>query len=303
MSNLIPNRLNFCRLLRRATLLVAGGLLALPGRAQTSPTVSPAPTRQYLVFRGGYTAGRFAHSTDDYRPVISLFGSGNSRTGQPVEHRFDGVLLGADFAQETYFPNRKRTLTVLGGLDVLGAADRLAIGDGRRARLMLGAVHPHFELGLGTPNWQFRGGAGLLLGRVGYYGSTSFDLFANTTIVDTVRVVPTFQTRVGWRNWVLAESGYGANGLLGLANPVWQAGIGTGFGPRSPVTLLVGVTEPESADFANQEYGHGYVRLEVAPASSAWRASGFSTFGSESYGRVALQVAYRLPLHAAPAAR
>ena len=303
MSHLTSNRLNFCYLLRRATLLMAGGLLALPGRAQTSPTVSSAPTRQYLVFRGGYTAGRFAHSTDDYHPIISLFGGGNSRTGQPVEHRFDGVLLGADFVQEIHRPDRKRVVSVLVGLDLLGASDRLTIGNSRRERLTLGALHPHFEVDLNTGKWLFRGGGGLLLGRVGYYGSTSFDLLANSTVVDTVSVVPTFQTRIGWSNWIIGESGYGANGLLGLANPVWQAGIGTGFGPHSPVTVLVGATEPESADFANQEYGHGYVRLEVAPAASPWRANGFFTFGSKSYGRVALQVAYRLPLHAAPAAQ
>lgn len=303
MSHLIPNRLTFCRLLRRTTLLVVGGLLALTGRGQTSPTVSPAPTRQYLVFRGGYTAGRFAHSTDDYHPIISLFGGGNSRTGQPVEHRFDGVLLGADFVQEIHRPDRKRVVTVLAGLDLLGASDRLTIGNSRRERLTLGALHPHFEVDLNTGKWLFRGGGGLLLGRVGYYGSSSFDLLASSTIVDTVSVVPTFQTRIGWSNWIIGESGYGANGLLGLANPVWQVGIGTGFGPHSPVTVLVGATEPESADFANQEYGHGYVRLEVAPAASPWRANGFFTFGSESYGRMALQVAYRLPLHAAPAAQ
>jgi hypothetical protein len=282
-------------------LLLALALGVLPAFECQGQASGAAPTpeiQQFLAFRGGYTGGRFAHSTDDYRPSLSLFGfgSGRSRTGLPVAHRFDGVLLGADFGQEIHRPDRNRTTTIAVGLDLLAASDRLSIGTDRRDRLMLGALHPHFEAELITQNWQFRGGAGLLLGRVGYYGSTSGGFLSSSTVVDTVTVVPTFHTRVGWRNWVLAENGYGANGLLGLANPVWQVGFGTGFGRRSPVAVIVGASMPESVAFDQQEGGFGYLRLEVAPATSPWRANGFVTFGTGSYNRVALQAAYRLRL-------
>jgi hypothetical protein len=276
-------------------------LLAFRSQAQTPDVPSTPKIRTFLDLRGGYTGGRFAHSTDDYRSRFSIFGGGggSSRTGQPVAHRFDGVLLGADFVQEIQRPDRNRTATLSIGLDLLAASDRLRIGNDRTARLMLGALHPHFAGELITRNWQFRGGAGLLLGRVGYYGTTSGGLLSNSTNVDTATVVPTFQTRVGWRNWVLCENGYGANGLLGLANPTWQVGFGTGFGRRSPVAVIVGASLPESVSFEQQEGGFGYVRLEAAPAASPWRANAFATFGSASYNRVALQMAYRLPLQRA----
>ncbi|WP_152560075.1 hypothetical protein [Hymenobacter sp. IS2118] len=216
-----------------------------------------------------------------------------------MEHRFNGVLLGVAFEREHHHASRGRTTSLLAGLNLLAAADQLTIGDGRRARLALGSLHPHLELGLTNKTWQLRGGFGVLVGRVGYYGSSRASYVATSTVVDTVTAVPTFQYRLGWRNWVLVESGYGANGLLGLANPAWQAGIGTGFGPRSPFVVVLGVTEPESADFKREESGFGYLRLEMAPAASQWRASGFVTFGSASYGRLAIQAAYRLPLQAA----
>ncbi|MBO2008881.1 hypothetical protein [Hymenobacter negativus] len=276
--------------------IALGALPVLNCRAQTSEAAPTAEVRPFLVFRGGYTGGRFGHSTDDFRSRFNLFGSASTRTGLPVEHRFDGLLLGADFGQEFYRPYRNRTTTITIGLDLLAASDRVRIGTDRTIRLTLGALHPHFEAGFNTKNWQFRGGVGLLLGRVGYYGSTSSGFLSSSTTVDTATVVPTFQTRVGWRNWVLAENGYGASGLLGLANPLWQVGFGTGFGPRSPVAVIVGASMPESVAFDQQENGFGYLRLEVTPATSPWRANGFLTFGTGSYNRVALQASYRLPL-------
>ena len=192
----------FQRLAKRLGLALPACLLALGSNAQGALPQPTPEKRQFLEFRGGYTGGRFVHSTEDFRSSFNLFGSGgNSRPGQPVEHRFDGLLLGADFGQAKYRPDRNRTTTVLGGLDLLMANDRLSIGGSQRTRLLLGALHPHFEVGLATKNWLLRGGAGLLLGRVGYYGSTTFDLLSSPTTVDTVNVVPTFQTRVGWRDW------------------------------------------------------------------------------------------------------
>ncbi|MBF9144178.1 hypothetical protein [Hymenobacter properus] len=261
--------------------------------------------RNFLLFESGYTAGRFAHSTLDYRPKIDLLGGTSPpRIGQPVEHRFDGVLFGAAFEQEYHRTDLNRTTRVLAGLDLLAASDRLTIGDGRRANLALGALHPHLAFGLTTKNWQLSGGGGVLVGRVGYYGATRSGYVTSSTVVDTVTAVPTFQIRVGWRNWVLVENGYGTNGLFGLANPAWQTGIGTGFGPHSPVAILVGVTTPESADFKREESDFGYLRVETSPAASRWRASGFITFGSASYGRLGVQASYRLPLQATgPASR
>lgn len=277
------------------------GFAVCTTQAQTRAThTADTEKRRFLLLNSGYTSGRFAHSTLDYRPKIDLLGGfGKPRPGQPVKHRFDGVLLGVAYGKEHHRASRSRTTSMLAGLDLLAAADRLTIGDGRRTRLALGALHPHLELGLTNKNWQLRGGFGVLVGRVGYYGSSTAGYVTTSTFVDTVTAVPTFQYRMGWRNWVLVESGYGANGLMGLANPAWQAGIGTGFGPRSPFAVVVGVTEPESADFKREELSFAYLRLEIAPAASRWRASGFVTFGSASYGRVAIQAAYRLPLQAA----
>jgi hypothetical protein len=109
----------------------------------------------------------------------------------------------------------------------------------------------------------------------------------------------TVRYRAGWANWILAEGGYGAGGLMGLANPTWQSGIGTGFGPRSPVAILAGITGGESTDEDKNYSDHYFLKVEAAPLNSRWRATGFCTFGDGTYGRVALQVAYRLPLAAA----
>ena len=285
----------------RCALLILCGFWALTTQAQPRiPQPSDPEKRSFLVLHGGYTSGRFAHSTTDYRPRFDLLGGmSNPRIGQPVEHRFDGLLLGVAFKQEYHRTDRNRTTSVLAGFDLLAASDRLTIGDGRRARLALGAVHPRIEFGLINKNWQLRGGAGVLVGRIGYFGSSTASYVSTSTVVDTVTAVPTFQYRVGWRNWVLVENGYGADGLLGLANPAWQVGLGTGFGPRSPVAVLIGVTKPESADFKREESGFGYLRVEVTPAASRWHASGFVTFGSASYGRLAVQVSHCLSLQKA----
>jgi hypothetical protein len=279
-------------------VLIIGGFRTPTAQAQPRiPQPSDPEIQRFLVLRGGYTSGKFAHSTEDYRPKFDLLGGlSKPRLGLPVDHRFNGLLLGIAFEQEYHRADRNRTTSVLAGLDLLAASDRLTIGDGRRARLGLGAVHPRLEFGLANKNWQLRGGGGVLVGRVGYFGSSTAGVVSTSTVVDTVAAVPTFQYRVGWRNWVLVENGYGADGLFGLANPAWQFGIGTGFGPRSPFAVLLGVSEPESADFRREESGFGYLRLEMAPAASKWRASGFVTFGSASYGRLAVQVAHRLSL-------
>lgn len=278
--------------------LIKGILNTLPARAQTGSEGRLIPGITHaVVLRGGYTAGRFSHSTDDYRPSLNLFGSGNNgRTGYAVGHRFYGALLGADYSQESHRPGSTRTIALLAGLDVLGATDRLTIGNNRQATLRLGAVHPHFGLGLRTKHWALNAGFGVLAGRLGYYGATTSGLVSDATVIDTVSVRPTFHLQAGYNNWVLLESGYGANGLLGLANPVWTAGLGTGFGPSSSVALLVGVTEPESTDFATAVGGFGYARLLLAPRKSQWQATAFVTFGSQAYGRAALQASYRLPL-------
>lgn len=283
----------------RLTLALLGCLFALGCCAQPGASVSEA--RQYLELRGGYTGGRFAHSTDDYAPRLSLFGGGSSRTGQLVEHRFDGTLLGAEYVRETPGTKPRQTMTVRLGFDVLVAADRLTFADGRRATLPLGAAHPHLGLGLGRGQWALRGDAGLLLGRVGYYAAdVSEGFLSSRTVVDTVRLVPTFAFRMGWANWLLLDGGYGATGLLGLANPAWHAGVGTGFGPRSPVALLFGTTGAESTDYNDTSSNHYFLQLEAAPSASRWRVSGFVSFGAGSYGRAAAQVAYRLPQRTAP---
>ncbi|MCI1187205.1 hypothetical protein MON38_07210 [Hymenobacter sp. DH14] len=260
-------------------------------------------TRSFEV-RGGYTGGRFSHSTDDFHSSISLFGgSGSSRTGFPVEHRYDGLMLGGDYVLAQHRPDRPSITTLRVGLDVLGAADRLRIGDGRRATVALLAAHPHFSFELQRHKWQTRVGVGMLVGRVGYYGQDQgFDLLATNTVVDTVNVVPTFSLEMNWNHWVQYEAGYGANGLLGLANPTYYGGLGTGFGPRSPLALVVGVSSAASLAYNQAVSSFAYSRLTLAPAGRPWQASAFATFGSAQYQRVALQVGYKLPQKGAPGA-
>lgn len=96
------------------------------------------------------------------------------------------------------------------------------------------------------------------------------------------------------------EGGYGAGGVLGLANPAWQLGLGTGFGRRSPVALLVGVTGAESTDYGRRGDDHYFLQVEAGPTSHRWQVSSFFTFGAGTYSRVAAQMAYRLPLRTAP---
>ena len=282
-------------------------LPTLLGAAAQAQTANPEPakttTTRSVELRGGYTAGRYSHSDTDYHSSFSLFGSGgSSRPGRPVEHRYDGLLLGADYVQAFRRPSG-RTNTVRVGLDVLGAADRLTIGEGRRNTLGLVAAHPHFGFETHKRKLLTRVGAGLLVGRVGYYSrSGSFDLLSTSTVVDTVRAVPALQLEMNWNHWVQYEVGYGANGLLGLANPVYTAGIGTGFGPRSPVAVVFGSTVAKSLDYANRDVEHYYARVTLAPASKPWQANAFVTFGTPEYRRVALQLAYRLPLRTAGSA-
>lgn len=287
----------------RSLAAVAATLPALLATtsAVRAQAVGPEPAKTEVThgfeLRSGYTGGRFSHNSDDHRSSFNLFGGGgNSRTGFPVEHRYDGLMLGADYVQTQHRPGRPATSTLRVGLDMLGAADRLRIGDGRRATVGLLAAHPHFSYELQRHRWQTQVGVGLLLGRVGYYErETSFDLLSTNRVVDTVTVVPTFQLAMNWNHWVQYEAGYGAQGLLGLANPVYHFGVGTGFGPRSPLAVVVGATSATSTDFANRESGYYYTRLTLAPAGRPWQANAFVTFGSAQYQRVALQMTCRLP--------
>ena len=286
--------------LRGAAVAAAMLPAVLAANSVRAQAVGPEPvqleTTRGFELRGGYTSGRFSHNTDDHRAKFDLFGGGgSSRKGFPVEHRYDGLLLGADYMLTQHRTGRPSTTTLRVGLDVLGAADRLRIGDGRRATVGLLAAHPHFGLELQRRRWQTNVGVGLLVGRVGYYErETSFDILATNTVVDTVSTVPTFQLEMNWNHWVQYEAGYGAQGLLGLANPVYTFGVGTGFGPRSPLAVVVGVTLPESSDFANREGQYTYARIVLAPAGRPWQATTFATFGSAQYQRVALQMSYRL---------
>ncbi|MDB5235326.1 MAG: hypothetical protein JWR44_2319 [Hymenobacter sp.] len=284
---------------------LAAVLAMLPAFLATAPVraqaVSPEPpkteTGRSVELRGGYTGGRFSHSTDDYHSSFSLFGGGGgSRTGSAVEHRYDGLMLGADYVIAQHRTGSPTTTALRVGLDVLGAADRLRIGDGRRATMGLLAVHPHFSIDVQRRRWQTRAGLGMLVGRVGYYAEdASFDLLATNTVVDTVNVVPTFHLEMNWNHWLQYEVGYGANGLLGLANPAYYGGVGTGFGPRSPLALVVGVSSAASLEYERPVSSFTYTRLTLAPASQPWQASAFATFGSAQYQRVALQVGYKLP--------
>jgi hypothetical protein len=286
-------------------LLLGLTLSLLPvvaSQAQTIDSERAATPQRFLELHSGYSGGRFAHYTDDYAPKISLFGGGNSQTGQLVDHRFDGLLLGADFLHKTVRANGKRTITLLAGMDVLAAADRLRFADGHSATLPLIAAHPHIGAAIEGSKWLVRGQGGLLLGRVGYYASTTSEGFLSSrTVVDTVHVVPTFTLRGGFSNWILLDGGYGSGGLLGLANPVAHVGVGTGFGRRSPVAVLLGVTGAESTEREPPAGDYYFVQVEATPAASRWRASGFCTFGGDGYGRVAVQASYRLPLRAAHA--
>jgi hypothetical protein len=279
-------------------LFTLGGLLPQMATAQTAaPSPAAPPIRNSVELRTGYSAGRFSHGSSSNYSSLSLFGGDGGSYGQLVEHRFDAFLLGATFLREETNANGRR-LTLGAGLDVLGATDHLQFADGQHQVLKLGAIHPHLRLGFAGPSWETRFGAGMMLGRVGYYAKTrNQDLLASTTTVDTFKVVPTFQVRTGFRHWVLADAGYGADGLLAMANPVWHLGMGVGFGPQSPVTLLAGVTMAEAQDFSRPyENGQYYAQLEVAPASSRWQGRGFYSFGPGLYSRVALQAAYRLPV-------
>lgn len=254
-------------------------------------------TSSSIELRGGYTGGRFSHSSEDVHSSFNLFGGGgNSRPGVAVEHRFDGLMLGADYALAQHRPGRPTVTTLRAGLDVLGAADRLRIGTGRRATLGLLAAHPHISIDVQKNRWQTRVGVGVLVGRVGYYGQEgSFDLLSTNIVVDTVRAVPTFQLEMNWHHWFQYEIGYGANGLLGLANPTSYLGVGTGFGPRSPLALVVGVSSAASLNFERSASSFGYARVVLAPAGRPWQANVFATYGSAQYQRMALQVGYTLP--------
>jgi hypothetical protein len=283
-------------------LAAGAALLATPlAHAQT---VSTEPvqleTTRGVELRGGYTGGRYSHSTNDYHSSINLFGgSGGSRTGSAVEHRFDGLMLGADYVLGQHRPGRPTTTTLRVGLDVLGAADRLRIGDGRRTTVNLLAAHPHFSIDVQKNRWQTRVGVGMLVGRVGYYAQDgSFDLLSTNTVVDTVHTVPTFQLEMSWNHWFQYETGYGSNGLLGLANPTYYGGVGTGFGPRSPLALVVGVSSAASLEYERAVSSFAYTRVILAPAGRPWQASAFVTYGSAQYQRTALQVGYKLPTRA-----
>ena len=279
-----------------ATLLHA--LLAMSvAHAQTGETKPDKPeiTRS-VELRGGYTGGRYAHSTDDYHSSINLFGSSRPRTGTSVEHHFDGLMLGVDYALARHQAGSPTTTTLRLGLDVLGAADRLRIGDGRRATLALLAAHPHLSVDVLKKRWQMRVGAGLLAGRVGYYAQDgTFELLSTNTVVDTVHSVPTFQLEMNWNHWFQYEIGYGSNGLLGLANPTYFGGIGTGFGPRSPLALVIGASSAASLEYVESVTTYAYARVLVAPVGRPWQASAFATYGTAEYQRVALQVGYTLP--------
>ena len=287
--------INYRPLLSRLLLGLSGCFMALNSYAQSSQ-----PTREVqhsIEWRGGYTGGRYVHYTDDYTPTINLFGGGSSQTGQLVEHHFKGALLGASYLHEISRPGSLRRLTLLAGLDMLAASDQLTFADGQRATLTLVAVHPHVGVESKKAGWLLRGEAGLLLGRTGYFASTStWDILSSRTVVDTVHVVPTISLRIGWASWLVAESGYGSAGLLGLANPTWHSGVGTGFGRRSPVTLLAGITGAESTDYDDHAADRYFLQLEAAPATKCWRVNGFFTFGAGTYSRIAAQAAYRLPL-------
>jgi hypothetical protein len=257
------------------------------------------PRQQFLELHSGYTSGRFAHYTDDYTPKIDFFGGGNSQTGQLVDHRFNGIMLGADFVQQNPRAGGRRSFSLLAGLDVLAAIDHLSFADGHRATLPLMAANPHIGASIEGARWLLRGQGGLLLGQVGYFASTTSEgLFTTHTVVDTVHVVPTFSLRGGWSNWILLDGGYGSGGLQGLANPAVHVGVGTGFGQRSPVAVLFGITSAESTDYDRTEGDYYFVQVEALPAASRWRASGFLTFADGTYSRVAIQAAYRLPLRA-----
>jgi hypothetical protein len=297
-GNLATDRSPYSQLGRWAALLLLSCMCAFDSFAQTGEV----PVAQHtLELRSGYTSGQFAHYTDDYDPPLFVFlGGGRPQTGEVVEHRFNGVLFGASWRREAARDGRRWPVSVSAGIDVLTAVDRLTFATGRRVSLPLWAVHPRLGLGLEKGKWLLQAEGGVLLGRVGYFAA-NYDagLFSRRTVVDTVQAVFTARSRVGWANWILAESGYGAGGLLGLANPTWQFGIGTGFGPHSPVAILTGVVNGESTD-ENKDYSDRYfLQVEVAPLNSRWRATGFCMFGTGTYGRVAVQVAYRLPLAAA----
>ncbi|MBF9220906.1 hypothetical protein [Hymenobacter ruricola] len=288
-----------------AVFAVLPALLASSfAHAQTgSPEPAKIETSRSVELRGGYTSGRFSHGTEDIHSSFSLFGGGgNSRPGVAVEHRFDGLLLGADYALAQHRPGRSTT-TLRVGLDVVSAADRLRIGDGRRATVGLLAAHPHMSVDIQKNRWQTRVGVGMLVGRVGYYGQEkSFDLLSTNIVVDTVRAVPTFQFEMNWNHWVQYELGYGGNGLLGLANPTSYLGVGTGFGPRSPLALVVGVSSAASLNFERSASSFTYARVALAPAGKPWQANAFATFGSGQYQRMAVQVGYTLPGKAARSA-
>lgn len=289
------------RHLAAAALLLPALLATSLAHAQTGkPEPAQLEITRGVELRGGYTGGRFSHSSEDIHSSFNLFGSGgNSRPGVAVEHRFDGLMLGADYVLGQHRPGRPTTTTLRVGLDVLGAADRLRIGDGRRATVSLLAAHPHFSINVQKHRWQTRVGAGMLVGRVGYYAQEgSFDLLSTNIVVDTVHIVPTCQFETNWNHWLQLETGYGSNGLLGLANPTYYGGVGTGFGPRSPLALVVGVSSAASLEYDRAVSTFGYARVVLAPAGRPWQASAFVTYGSAQYQRMALQVGYQLPTKA-----
>lgn len=286
------------RSLTTVAALLPALLATIAAQAQAvGPGPAPLEITHGVELRGGYTGGRYSHSTDDFHSSLSIFNSGgNSRTGSAVEHSFNGLMLGADYVIGQHRPGRPTTTTLRVGLDVLGAADRLRIGDGRRATLSLLAVHPHFSINVQRNRWQTRVGVGMLAGRVGYYAQEgSFDLLSTNSIVDTVHAVPTFHLEMNWNHWLQYEVGYGANGLLGLANPVYYGGVGTGFGPRSPLALVVGASSAASLEYQNPVSSFAYARIVLAPAGRPWQASAFVTYGTAQYQRTALQVGYKLP--------
>ncbi|WP_216688452.1 hypothetical protein [Hymenobacter siberiensis] len=286
------------RYLTTVAALLPALLATVPAQAQAVGS-EPAPLEitHGVELRGGYTGGRYSHSTDDFHSSLSIFnGGGNARTGSAVEHRFDGLMLGADYVIGQHRPGRPTTTTLRVGLDVLGAADRLRIGDGRRATLNLLAAHPHFSIDVQRNRWQTRVGVGVLAGRVSYYAQEgSFDLLSTNITVDMVHAVATFQLEMNWNHWFQYEVGYDSNGLLGMVNPVSYGGVGTGFGPRSTLALVVGVSSTASLEYQSPVSSFAYSRVVLAPTGRPWQASAFITYGSELYQRTALQGGYKLP--------
>ncbi|MBD2768121.1 hypothetical protein IC235_09485 [Hymenobacter sp. BT664] len=296
-GNLMVERLPYPKLGRWAALLPAC-LLVFNSFAQTGE----APViRHSLELRSGYTGGSFSHYTNDYTSSLNIFGGSPPRTREVVEHQFNGVLFGASWRHETVRADRiSPSFSV--GMDVLSASDQLTFSNGRDVSLRLWAVHPRLGVDLKQGRWLLQTEGGVLVGRVGYFATEETGFLSRSTVVDTADAVFTIRARSSWNNGLLTEVGYGAGGLLGLANPTWHAGVGMGFGPLSPIAILAGITGAKSTNEGDDSSEQYFLQIEATPPNSRWRATSFfSVFGigTGTYGRVAVQVAYRLPLGAA----